>query len=134
MGLFQEFKQFISRGNVIDIAIGFIIGAAFSKISASLVSDILMPPLGLVIDNVKFDQLVIPLKEFPDKPPIGIYYGKFIQTVIDFFIIAFAVFLIFKAAAYLKKKEPSKPAASSVKSDEVILLEQIRDILEKKNL
>lgn len=140
MSIFKEFKQFISRGNVIDIAIGFIIGAAFAKISSSLVSDVIMPPIGLLIDDVNFSELIIPLKPAVVgkngeivKPAVGIYYGKFIQTIIDFFIISFAVFIIFKVASALKKKEPPKAPSSPVKSDETLVLEQIRDILKEKN-
>jgi len=134
MRFFQEFKQFISKGNVIDIAVAFIIGAAFGKISASLVSDIIMPPIGLLISNVNFDQLLIPLKEVPGEVPVGIYYGRFFQTVLNFIIIAFAVFLLVKVVAKFKKKEKETPPPPAiVKTDETVLLEEIRDLLKNKN-
>lgn len=138
MNFISEFKQFISKGNVVDIAIGFIIGAAFSKVSASLVSDVLMPPLGLLISNVNFTDLMIELKAAEldttgaiVTPAVGIFYGKLIQSIIDFFIIGFAVFLLFKLISKFKKKEPPVVETAPIKTDEVILLEQIRDLLKK---
>lgn len=133
MVFYHEFKKFISRGNIIDIAIGFILGAAFSKISSSLVVDIISPPLGFLIERVKFTELKIVLREATEKSAeVAILYGKFIQSVIEFFIVGFALFLIMKFITALIKKEEPKKAAPPVQSDEAIVLKEIRDILKQK--
>lgn len=133
MGFYHEFKKFISRGNIIDIAIGFILGAAFSKISSSLVIDIISPPLGFLIERVKFTELKIVLRESTaETAEVAILYGKFIQSVIEFFIVGFALFLIMKFIAALIKKEEPKKTAPPVQSDETIVLKEIRDILKQK--
>lgn len=121
-----EFKTFISKGNVVDLAVGVIIGTAFSKIVTSLVNDIIMPLIGVIIGGLNFSQLTIKVNE------ATINYGMFIQNIIDFFIIAICIFIMVKIINKLnrKKEEPKK----EVKKDEqVILLEEIRDLLKEKN-
>ena len=103
MSFWQEFKRFVTRGNVIDLAVAVVIGAAFSKIVNSFVNDILMPPIGIVLDGIDFSQLEIVLKM--GDPPVAIRYGAFINTIISFIILAFAVFLVIKFAAKLHKKK-----------------------------
>ncbi len=119
----NEFKEFISRGNVVDMAVGVIIGGAFGKIVTSLVNDILMPLIGTLLGGLNFNSLTININD------ATIAYGSFIQSVVDFLIIAFCIFMMIKLFQKFKRKEePSKP----VKSDETLLLEEIRDILKKK--
>lgn len=120
-----DFKKFISRGNVVDMAVGVIIGAAFGKIVSSLVNDMLMPFVGIFLGGVDFSTLSITIGEAQIK------YGAFIQTIIDFVIIAFTIFVVVKLFERLKRKEEQAPAAPT-KSDEVVLLEQIRDLLKEK--
>ena len=134
-GFFGEFKTFIQRGNVIDLAVGVVIGGAFGKIVTSLVNDILMPIIGLLIGGQDFKGLSIKVKD------TTIAYGSFIQNVVDFLIVAFFIFVFVKIINNLfKKEEPKKEEPKSntkeevkpTKSDEVLLLEEIRDILKKK--
>jgi len=133
MGLMKEFKDFAMRGNVIDMAVGIIIGAAFGKIVASLVNDVLMPPLGLLVGNVNFTDLAITLKEaVGDSPAVLLKYGAFIQTIFDFIIIAFAIFMMIKWINKLKKKEKEAPAAPPAPSKQEVLLTEIRDILKQR--
>ena len=117
--MFKEFKEFIARGNVIDLALAFILGAAFGKIVTSLVNDIVMPPIGLLLSGIDFTALFIPLKGHPAsiaeakaaKPPLPtINYGLFISTVIEFVIVAFVLFLIVRAVNRMKRKHAEKPA------------------------
>jgi large conductance mechanosensitive channel len=132
MGLVKEFKQFISRGNVVDLAVGVIIGAAFGKIVSSFVTDILMPPIGLIIGGVNFTHLNVVLKEAAgDKPAVLFNYGNFIQVSIDFFIIAFAIFLFIKAFNSMKRKEEKLPEPPNPTGEERLLTE-IRDLLKEK--
>lgn len=121
---FNEFKQFISRGNVVDMAVGVIIGGAFGKIVTSLVNDILMPLIGTILGGLNFYDLTIKVND------ATIAYGAFIQAIVDFLIIAFCIFMMIKLFEKFKHKEeaPSSP----VKSDEAKLLEEIRDLLKKK--
>jgi large conductance mechanosensitive channel len=115
--MLKEFKEFAMRGNVIDLAVGVIIGAAFGKIVTSLVNDILMPPLGLLIGNVDFSDLVLTLKQGAEGvKPVTLNYGLFINNVISFLIVAFSVFLMVRAINALKRKEPVPPPAPSEKS------------------
>ena len=131
--MLKEFKEFIAKGNVIDLAVGVIIGSAFGKIVTSIVDDILMPLIGMLIGGIDFTGLVWKIGEAEVK------YGNFIQNVIDFLIVAFCIFLIIKLinragkkVEKLKKKEKEdKKEEAPQKSDEVILLEQIRDLLKK---
>jgi len=133
MNILKEFKTFAMKGNVIDMAVGIIIGAAFGKIVSSFVNNVLMPPLGILIGGVDFTNLAIVLKEaVGETPAVTLSYGIFIQTVVDFLIIAFAIFLTIKAMNALKKKEEAAPAAPPASSNQEILLTEIRDILKSK--
>ena len=133
MKFLSEFKKFAMRGNVVDMAVGIIIGAAFGKIVSSLVGDVIMPPIGLLLGGVDFSNLEIVLKKATETAPaVVIGYGKFIQTVLDFLIIAFAIFALIKAMNSLKKKEEATPAAPPAPSKEELLLTDIRDILKNK--
>ncbi len=130
MKLLQEFKSFAMRGNVVDMAVGIIIGAAFGKIVSSIVNDVIMPPIGLLVGGIDFSNLSITLKDaVENSPAVVIKYGVFINTVIDFIIVAWAIFMVIKAMNSLKKKEEAKPAAPPKPSEEVILLGEIRDLL-----
>jgi large conductance mechanosensitive channel len=130
MSVMKEFKDFAVKGNVVDMAVGIIIGAAFAKIVSSFVGDVVMPPIGVLLGGVDFSNLSILVKEAVDKkPPVLINYGKFIQTIIDFIIIAFAIFAAVRAIKARKKKEAAAPAPPS---KEEILLAEIRDLLKEK--
>jgi large conductance mechanosensitive channel len=131
MKFFEEFKKFAVRGNVIDLAVGIIIGAAFGKIVSSLVSDVIMPPIGLLLGGVDFSNFAIVLKEAEgNNPPVLLKYGLFINTIVDFLIIAFAIFILIKSINTLKARE-EKPKAPAEPSAEVKLLMEIRDLLKK---
>jgi large conductance mechanosensitive channel len=133
MSMFKEFKEFAVKGNVVDMAVGIIIGAAFGKIISSLVGDVIMPPIGAVLGGVDFSSLSIVVQEaIGKKPAVVISYGKFLQAVIDFTIIAFAMFMAIKAMNTLKKKEAAAPAAPAVPSNQELLLAEIRDLLKDK--
>ena len=121
----KEFKEFISKGNVVDMAVGVIIGGAFGKIVTSLVNDIIMPFIGLIIGGINFSSLSFTVGE------ATINYGIFLQNVIDFLIIAACIFTIIKILSRFKRKKEETPEPV-VKSDEVLLLEEIRDLLKKK--
>ena len=131
--MIKEFKEFIARGNVMDLAVGVIIGGAFGKIVTSIVDDILMPLIGMVIGGIDFTGLVWKIGEAEVK------YGNFIQNVIDFLIVAFCIFIIVKLInranermeKLKKKEEEEKKEEAPTKSDEVVLLEEIRDLLKK---
>jgi len=137
--MLQEFKKFAMRGNVVDMAVGIIIGAAFGKIVSSLVSDIIMPPIGMIMGNVDFSQLFInisggeyaTLAAAQEAGAATINYGMFINTVLDFVIVAFAIFMVIRGMNNMKKKEEEKPAEPAKPSEEVILLQEIRDALKK---
>lgn len=134
----QEFKQFAMRGNVIDLAVGIIIGGAFGKIVSSIVADVIMPTVGLLVGGVNFTDLKITLKHAimeGDKvitPAVTINYGNFIQTTFDFTIIAFSVFLLVKGVNSLSKKNEVAPAAPPAPPADVQLLTEIRDLLKDK--
>ncbi|SDD93604.1 large conductance mechanosensitive channel [Mucilaginibacter pineti] len=133
MAIVKEFKEFAMRGNVVDLAVGVIIGAAFGKIVTSLVADIIMPPIGMVTGGIDFKDLKYVLKPAVGKvPETSINYGLFINNVIDFLIVAFCIFLIVKGINTLKKKEEEAPAAEPVPTKEEVLLTEIRDLLAKK--
>ncbi len=134
----QEFKTFAVRGNVVDMAVGIVIGAAFGKIVSSFVADVIMPPIGVLIGGIDFSNLVITLKagtaataDTAAKAAVTLNYGKFIQALIDFTIIAFAIFLLVKGINTLKRNEAAKPSEPALQSPEVTLLTDIRDILRK---
>ncbi|MGI2261185.1 large-conductance mechanosensitive channel protein MscL [Shewanella sp. GXUN23E] len=132
MSFIKEFKAFAVKGNVVDMAVGIIIGAAFGKIVSSFVADVIMPPIGMLLGGVNFSDLAVVLKEGSEGvPAVMIKYGAFIQTVVDFVIIAFAVFVAVKAINSLKKKEEAAPAAPPKPTEEVLLLTEIRDLLSK---
>lgn len=132
MSVLKEFKEFAMRGNVIDLAIGIVIGAAFGKIVTSLVADVIMPPLGLLIGGVNFTDLKIVMKAaVGDAPAVTLNYGNFLQVIFDFVIVAFAIFLLIKGINRFKKKEEAKPAAPAAPSNEEKLLMEIRDLLKK---
>ena len=124
--MIQEFKKFISRGNVVDLAVGVVVGGAFSKIVTSLVDNIIMPLVGIIIGGIDFTKLEFTLFD------VKVQYGLFLQNVVDFLIIAFCIFMVVKLinkVTHKKKEEPKPP----VKSDEVKLLEEIRDLMKKEN-
>jgi large conductance mechanosensitive channel len=135
MKLVDEFKTFAMKGNVVDMAVGIIIGAAFGKIVSSIVSDIIMPPLGLLIGGVNFTDLKVIMKAATEtKPAVTWNYGNFLQVCFDFLIVAFAVFLVIKAMVAARKNEEKAPAAPTtppVPSKQETLLTEIRDLLKK---
>ena len=132
MSLIKEFKQFAMRGNVIDLAVAVVIGGAFGKIVASFVSDVLMPPLGLLLGGVNFTELVVVLKAaVGEAEAVTLNYGAFVQNVVDFVIIAFTIFMVIKGINSMKKKEEAAPAAPPEPSKEEQLLTEIRDLLKK---
>ncbi len=128
--MLNEFKAFAMRGNVVDMAVGIVIGSAFGKIVSSLVSDVIMPPIGMIMGGVDFSNLAIALGEGEEAASIN--YGVFINTVLDFIIIAFAIFMVIKGINSLKKKEEEKPAEPPKPSAEEALLTEIRDLLAKQ--
>lgn len=132
MKIFNEFKAFAMKGNMVDMAVGIIIGAAFGKIVASLVSDIIMPPIGLLLGGVNFTDLKLVMKAATETAPAVTWnYGNFIQIVIDFLIVAWAIFMIVKAINAAKKKEEAAPAAPPAPTKDQTLLTEIRDLLKK---
>ncbi|HCJ27947.1 MAG TPA: large conductance mechanosensitive channel protein MscL [Pseudomonas sp.] len=134
MGMLNEFKAFAVRGNVIDMAVGIIVGAAFTKIVSSFVADVVTPPLGLLIGGVDFSDLAIVLKQaVGDTPAVTLSYGRFIQAVFDFTIVAFAIFLAVKGINHLKRKEAEAPSAPPAPTKEEVLLTEIRDALRAQN-
>jgi len=135
MAIVKEFKEFAMRGNVVDLAVGVIIGAAFGKIVTSLVNDIIMPPIGYLTGGIDFKDLKLlikhgdPTKKIAD---VTINYGNFINTMIEFLIVAFCIFMVVKAINSLKKPEEAAPVAEPVPTKEETLLTEIRDLLAKK--
>lgn len=133
MSMLKEFREFAVKGNVVDMAVGIIIGAAFGKIVSSFVGDVVMPPIGVLLGGVDFSDLAITLKEAAGTAPaVVISYGKFIQTVIDFTIIALAVFMGIKVINSLKKQEEAAPSAPAAPSPQEVLLAEIRDLLKDR--
>ncbi len=138
MGMLQEFKEFAMRGNVVDLAVGVVIGAAFGKIVASLVNDVIMPAIGYLVGGVNFSDLAIELQAASvdaagaEVPAVMIKYGAFIQTIVDFTIIAFAIFVAVKVINSLKRKQEAAPPAPAAPSEEVKLLTEIRDALKSR--
>lgn len=133
MGMMKEFKEFAVKGNVVDMAVGIIIGAAFGKIVSSLVADVVMPPIGLLLGGMDFSELAVTLKAATaDAPAVTIGYGKFIQTAIDFLIVAGAIFLLVKGINRLKRQEAEAPAAPPAPSQQELLLGEIRDLLKQR--
>ena len=133
MSMMKEFREFAMRGNVVDMAVGIIIGGAFGKIVTSFVNDVRRPPIGMAIGGVDFSELAITLKQASeDVAAVTVSYGAFLQTVIDFIIIAFAIFMVVKAMNNLKKKEEAAPPAPPKPSAEETLLTEIRDLLKRE--
>ena len=142
MSMLKEFKEFAMRGNVVDMAVGIIIGGAFGKIVSSVVADVIMPPIGLLLGGVKFTDLKVILKEpvldaagAVTTAAVSINYGNFIQVTVDFIIIAFAIFMMIKAMNSMKKKQETAPLeapAPPAPSNEEVLLAEIRDLLKNK--
>jgi large conductance mechanosensitive channel len=139
--MFKEFKEFAMRGNVVDMAVGIVIGAAFGKIISSFVADVLMPPIGLLLGNVDFSELYVNLtsQQYPtlaaakEAGAATINYGLWLNTVIDFVIVAFAIFLVVQQMNKLKKKEEAAPAPPPAPSKEELLLGEIRDLLKARS-
>lgn len=132
--MLKEFKEFAMRGNVVDLAVGVVIGAAFGKIVSSVVADVIMPPIGLLLGGVDFSDLKLVMKEaVGETPAVTLNYGSFIQTCVDFLIIAFAIFLLVKLINSLKREEAAAPPPPPVPSAEEALLAEIRDLLKNRN-
>ena len=133
--MLKDFRAFIMKGNVVDMAVGIIIGVAFGKIVASVVNDIIMPPIGLLVGGVNFSDLKVVMKAATEAAPAVTWnYGSFLQATFDFLIVAFAVFMLIKAMNATKKKrveEPAAPAPPPAPTKEEILLTEIRDLLKK---
>ena len=133
MGLATEFKEFAMKGNVIDLAVGVVIGAAFGKIVSSLVGDIIMPPLGLAIGGIDFKEMAVQIATGPDGQPVLFKYGMFIQTIFEFLLIALALFMVIKGINSLKRPPPPSPSAPPPPpTKEEQLLMEIRDLLARK--
>ena len=130
MSIAGEFKEFAMKGNVVDLAVGVIIGAAFGKIVSSLVGDVIMPPLGVLIGGINFSDLAVTVGTDPKGVPVSLKYGAFLQTLFDFLIIAFVIFIAVKGINKLKKPPP--PAADAPPPRQEVLLEEIRDALLKR--
>ena len=137
MGMMQEFREFAMRGNVIDLAVGVVIGAAFGKIVSALVDNVIMPPIGLLIGGVDFSDLAITLKDATVDaagevvPAVEIGYGVFLNALIQFIIVAFAIFMVVKAINRLNRKQEAAPEAPAAPSEDVLLLREIRDALRR---
>jgi large conductance mechanosensitive channel len=132
MSMLSEFRAFIARGNVVDLAVGVIIGAAFGKIVTSLVNDLVMPPVGLVVGGMDFSELKIPLRAADPAhkvAAVSINYGVFVTTVIQFLIVAWVIFLVVKAVNVLQRKEAEAPSAPPAPTTSEVLLTEIRDLL-----
>lgn len=133
MGFFQEFKQFAMRGNVVDLAVGVVIGAAFGKVTNSFVNDVLMPPIGTLLGRADFSRLALTLVPAErERPAVLLKYGAFVNTVVDFLIIAFAIFLVVKAMNALTRTEEAAPTPAPGPTNEEILLTEIRDALRSR--
>ena len=132
MSIMQEFKEFAIKGNVVDMAVGVIIGGAFGKIVSSFVTDVIMPPIGVLIGGVDFSKLsFVLLDATATAPAVVISYGKFIQTVVDFTIIAAVIFIVIKGINSMKRKEEAAPTAPAAPPAQEVLLAEIRDLLKK---
>lgn len=133
MSFVKEFKEFAVKGNMVDMAVGIIVGAAFGKVVSSLVADVIMPPLGLLIGGIDFTQMSLTLQEASgDVAAVTLNYGQFAQNVLDFVIVAFAIFTVVKGMNKMKRKEEEAPAAPAAPPKQEVLLEEIRDLLKNK--
>ena len=130
MGLSTEFKEFAMRGNVVDLAVGVIIGAAFGKIVSSLVENVIMPPLGMALSGINFADIATQIGLAPDGKPVMLKYGAFLQSVFDFLIVAFIIFIAVKGINRLKKPSPLAPPPPPTRQE--VLLEEIRDQLARR--
>ncbi len=131
--MLSEFKDFAVKGNVVDMAVGIIVGAAFGKIVSSFVKDIIMPPIGVMMGGVDFSDLAVTIQEAAGEvPAVAIKYGAFVQTIADFIIVALAIFMAVKVMNSLKRKEEEAPKAPAKPSNEEVLLTEIRDLLKNK--
>ncbi|MBP1646589.1 MAG: mscL [Bacteroidetes bacterium] len=134
MSIVKEFKEFAMKGNMMDMAVGIIIGAAFGKIVSSLVADVIMPPLGLIVGGIDFSAMGVVLKEgVGTAPPTVLRYGAFIQALFDFLIVALAIFMLVKGINRLRRKSEEAPAAPPPPPADVVLLKEIRDILKTRS-
>jgi large conductance mechanosensitive channel len=132
MGMLSEFKEFAIKGNVVDMAVGIIVGAAFGKIVSSFVKDIIMPPIGVMMGGVDFSDLAVTIQEAAGEvPAVAIKYGAFIQTIVDFIIVALAIFMAVKVMNSMKKAKEEAPKEDPAPSNEEVLLTEIRDLLKK---
>ena len=132
MSFISEFKEFAVKGNVVDMAVGVVIGGAFGKIVTSLVGDVIMPIVGVITGGANFSDLKVILKEaVGETPAVSINYGAFIQNIIDFTIIAFCIFVAIKAINKLKREKPAEPETPAEPSEDIVLLREIRDSLKK---
>jgi large conductance mechanosensitive channel len=133
MGMMKEFREFAVRGNVMDMAVGIIIGTAFGKIVSSFVADVIMPPIGVLVGGIDFTNLAFTIKEAAGAAPaVVISYGKFIMTIVDFIIIAFAIFLVIKGINSLKREDEEAPKAPPAPPAQEVLLAEIRDLLKDR--
>ena len=133
MSMLTEFRDFAVRGNVVDMAVGIVMGGAFGKIVSSFVGDVLMPPIGLLLGGVDFSDLAVTMKDAAEGvPAVTLKYGAFIQTIVDFTIIAFAIFLVVKAMNTVIKKKEAAPPPPPGPSKEEVLLTEIRDALRSR--
>lgn len=133
MSILSEFKAFAVKGNVVDMAVGIIIGAAFGKIVSSFVGDVVMPPIGMLIGGMDFSDLAVTLKDAEGSvPAVLLSYGKFLQTVLDFIIVAFAIFMGVKVINRLKREEQAAPAEPAAPTPDQLLLTEIRDLLKSR--
>lgn len=137
MSIVTEFREFALKGNVVDLAVGVIIGAAFNGIVQSLVNDLVMPPIGWLTGGLDFSDLAITLPQSPMAPPdaelVTINYGKFITTLISFFIVAWVIFLFVKGINQMKRKQEAAPASAPEKPEDIKLLGEIRDLLKQRS-
>jgi large conductance mechanosensitive channel len=138
MNILKEFKEFINRGSVVDLAVGVVIGAAFGKIVSSLVEDIIMPPIGRILGGLDFSNLYLPLTEkvawglpLAEARKLGpvLAWGNFVTIILNFIVVAFCIFMVMKAMNAMKRKEDAKPAEASKDPKDVVLLQEIRDLL-----
>jgi large conductance mechanosensitive channel len=139
MGFITEFKEFASRGNMVDLAVGVVIGGAFGKIVTSLVNDVIMPPIGLITGGMDFKDMIITLKPAVMKgstemiPAVAVKIGLFLNALVDFVIVAFAIFMVIKAISALRRKQAEEPATPPAPADDIVLLTEIRDALRSRS-
>ena len=139
MGFITEFKEFASRGNMVDLAVGVVIGGAFGKIVTSLVNDVIMPPIGLITGGMDFKDMIITLKPAVMKgstemiPAVAVKIGLFLNALVDFVIVAFAIFMVIKAISALRRKLAEEPATPPAPAEDIVLLTEIRDALRSRS-